>query len=139
MNLLSLADVPPVQLDAGRTVRDAVDAMMSKNVGAVAVTDNGRLAGIFTERDVMTKIVNARLDPDRTPLRQVMSSPVYTVPATLHVQDALRNMLDRHVRHLIISSDGRTAQGILSIRNTMQFMLDYLQQNLRQMESYLGR
>jgi CBS domain-containing protein len=139
MNLLTLADVPPLQIEAAKTVGEAVDAALESRVGAIAVTENGRLVGIFTERDVMTKIVKPRLDPDRTVLRDVMSSPVWTVPATMHVQDALRLMLDRHVRHLIISSDGKAAQGILSIRNVMQYMLDYLQQNLRQMESYLGR
>jgi len=139
MNLLQVADVPALQLEATRTVRDAVNGMMSRNVGAVVVTENGKIAGIFTERDVMTKVVNGRLDPDRTPLHQVMNAPVYSVPATLYVQDALRNMLDRRVRNLVISSDGRTAQGTVALSSLMQFMLDYLQQNLRQMESYLGR
>jgi signal-transduction protein with cAMP-binding, CBS, and nucleotidyltransferase domain len=139
MNLLSVADLPALQLETTRTVRDAVDAMMARNVGAVAITENGRLTGIFTERDVMTKVVNGRLDPDRTPLHQVMSSPVYHVPATMYVQDALRNMLDRRVRNLVLSSDGRTAQGIVALSSLMKFMLDYQEKNLRQMESYLGR
>ena len=131
MNLLTLADVPPVEVDVTATVGNAVDAALEARVGAVAVVENGRLVGIFTERDVMTKIVKARLDPDKTPLRQVMSSPVWTVPATMPVQDALKLMNDRHVRHLIVSSDGNVAQGILSLRNVMQYMLDYLQKNLR--------
>lgn len=139
MNLLTLADVPPIELEVSDTVGRAVDAAMEARVGAVAVVEKGRLVGIFTERDVMTKVVKPRLDPDKTPLRDVMSSPVWTVPATMHVQDALRLMLDRHTRHLIISSDGNKAQGVLSIRNVMQYMLDYLQKNLKQMESYLGR
>ncbi len=139
MNVMSLADVPPLTVDAAVTVGEAVDAALEARVGAVAVMENGVLAGIFTERDLMTKIVKDRLDPDRTVLRDVMSSPVWTVPPTMHAQDALRTMLDRHVRHLIISSDGAHAEGIVSIRNVMQYMLEYLQKNLKQMESYLGR
>jgi signal-transduction protein with cAMP-binding, CBS, and nucleotidyltransferase domain len=139
MNLLSVADIPALQLETTRTVRDAVDAMMARNVGAVAITENGRLTGIFTERDVMTKVVNGRLDPDRTPLHQVMSAPVYHVPATMYVQDALRSMLDRRVRNLVISSDGHAAQGIVALSSLMKFMLEYQEKNLRQMESYLGR
>jgi CBS domain-containing protein len=139
MNLLTLADVPPIEVQASDSVWKAVDAAVAARVGAVAVLDNGRLVGIFTERDLMKKVVHPKLDLDKTPMRDVMSSPVWTVPATMHVQDALRLMLERHTRHLIISSDGNKAQGVLSIRNVMQYMLDYLQKNLRQMESYLGR
>ena len=139
MNLLTLADVPATQLDVARTAGDAVDAMIEARVGAVAVMEQGVLVGIFTERDVMKKVTKPRLDPDRVVLRDVMSSPVWTVPATMHVQEALRQMFDRHVRHLIISADGRVPEGILSIRNVVQYMLDYLQKNLRQMESQPGR
>jgi len=139
MNLLSVADIPAVQLETTRTVRDAVDGMMARKVGVVVVTEQGRITGIFTERDVMTKVVGGRLDPDRTTLGQVMSSPVYHVPATLYVQDALRNMLDRRVRNLVISNDGRVVQGTVALSNLMKFMLEYLEKNLRQMESYLGR
>lgn len=139
MNLLTLADVPPIEVQASDPVWKAIDAAVEARVGAVAVIENGKLVGIFTERDLMKKVVHPKLDPEKTPMRDVMSSPVWTVPATMHVQDALRLMLERHTRHLIISSDGTKPQGVLSIRNVMQYMLDYLQKNLKQMESYLGR
>lgn len=139
MNLIQLAEGKPLLALPTATVGRAVDVALEARVGAIAVVEDGKVVGIFTERDVMTKVVKQRLDPDTTLLRDVMSSPVHTVPPTMHAQEALQTMLERHVRHLVISADGKRVDGIVSIRNVMQFLLDYLQKNLKQMESYLGR
>ena len=63
----------------------------------------------------------------------------YAVRPEMHVQDALRAMVDRNVRHLIISSDGAKVEGIASLRDVLEVMLEYMKKNLTQMESYLGR
>jgi CBS domain-containing protein len=138
MNLLSIAHVPPVEVAPTQTVMDAIDASLPQRVGAVAVMERGRLVGIFTERDVMLKVVHRKRDPQATLIREVMTAPVTTVKADTPVGDVLHMMLQRHIRHLPVSEDGKTVQGMLSIRNVLQYMVEDLQSNLVHLQSYLG-
>lgn len=138
MNLLEIAHVPAVVVAPDATVIEAIEASVPTRVGAVAVVEKNRLIGMFTERDVMLKVVLKRLDPDKTVLRDVMTSPVKTIPPDTPVPEVLRMMLERHIRHLPISPDGKSVMGMLSIRNVLQHMVEDLQTDLRHMESYLG-
>ncbi len=138
MNLLKIAHVPAVEVSPDSTVIEAIEASAPARVGAVAVMEKGRLVGMFTERDVMLKVVLNRLDPDLTVLRGVMTSPVTTVPPNTSVPEVLQLMLEKHFRHLPISEDGQTVQGTLSIRNVLQHMVEDLQQNLHHMEAYVN-
>jgi CBS domain-containing protein len=137
MNLLSIAHVPPAQVSPDDTVMKAIDVSLPQRVGAVAVVEKGRLVGIFTERDVMLKVVHGRLDPETTTVGSVMTAPVMTVPPEAEVADVLRLMVEKHIRHLPISRDGRGVEGMLSIRNVLQFMVEDLQSNLHHMEAYI--
>lgn len=137
MNLLSIAHVPPVVVAPTDSVMNAIDASLPQRVGAVAVIDKGRLVGIFTERDVMLKVVHQKRDPATTAIREVMTSPVMTVQPDMSVGDVLHMMLDRHIRHLPVSEDGKTVLGMLSIRNVLQFMVEDLQTNLHYLQNYL--
>lgn len=138
MNLLEIAHVPAIIVSPDSTVMQAVDASLPARVGAVAVVEKGRMIGIFTERDVMLKVVHQRRDPETTLIREVMTSPVTSVKPDTPVPEVLALMLDRHIRHLPLSSDGSTVEGILSIRNVLQYMVNDLRQNLRHMEAYIG-
>ena len=74
MSLLQWCDEGPATVPLEATVEDAVLAMMDKSVGAVAVIDaQGIVAGMFTERDVLTKFALSRLNPKTTPVRDLMS------------------------------------------------------------------
>lgn len=117
---------------------DAVEASLPAKVGAVAVVEHDRLIGIFTERDLMYKVVHNRLDPDRTLIHEVMTTPVITIPSTMVAEEVLKMMLEKHIRHLPISEDGISAEGMLSIRNVLQFMVVDLKDNLQHMENFLG-
>ncbi|MCH9046916.1 MAG: CBS domain-containing protein [SAR324 cluster bacterium] len=139
MNLLTVAHRPAVEVAPDSSVMEAVEASLPARVGAVAVVEQGRIIGIFTERDVMTKVLPKRLDPDKTQVREVMTSPVITVPPTLHIDDVWNLMLEKHIRHLPISEDGRTVLGMLSIRNVLELLVQTLKENLKYMESYMGR
>ena len=138
MNLLTIAHIPPIQVTPRDSVMQAVDASLPAKVGAVTVVEKGRLVGIFTERDLMFKVVHKRLDVDATLVGEVMTAPVLTIPAETPVDEVLHMMLEKHIRHLPISEDGIAADGMLSIRNVLQFMVIDLQDNLRHLENYLG-
>lgn len=119
----------PVEATAERAIR----TMLDRDVGAVAVVDeNHRVAGIFTERDVLRRLSLGEHDPRKISVREVMTTPVeMATPATTAVE-ALATMVERHYRHLpIVDDDGRLL-GMLSIRNVLQAQIDTLTRQLDQ-------
>ena len=138
MNLLKIAHVPPICVAPDATVLDAIEASLPARVGAVAVVEDGALVGIFTERDVMLKVVHRRLDPETTRIRDVMTTPVIRIAPTMPPREVLSLMLDKHIRHLPISEDGVSVVGMLSIRNILQFLVNDLTEDLHHMQSFIG-
>ena len=137
MNILKIADIPPALVGLTATVLEAVEVMVSKRVGAVAVVRQDRLAGIFTERDVMLRVVLARLDPTTTAMADVMTPSVESATVNTTAGEALAVMVERHFRHLpILDSEGRVL-GMISVRNLLQSHVEDLTQQLDSMENYL--
>src|SRR2546425_13121699 len=91
---------------ASDTVRDAVKMMSEKNVGAVAVLDSGRLVGVFSERDVMARVVAAGLDPDKTLVSNVMTKDIVVADPRDTVDAALQKMHKVGCRHLPVVKEG---------------------------------
>ena len=105
-----------LQLPPDATVRSAALAMREHHVGAVLVTAYDRLAGIFTERDMVNRVVAESRDPDRTTLAEVMTADPDTIAPTTTAIEALRRMDDGGYRHLPIVENGRIV-GIVSRRD----------------------
>jgi CBS domain-containing protein len=97
-------------------VREVVDAMAKRRFGAVPVVENGRLVGIFTERDVLVRVVAARKDPETTRLGEVMTANPDTVKSSDAVLHALELMNQHGYRHLPVV-DGERLVGLVSIRD----------------------
>jgi CBS domain-containing protein len=137
MSLLKIAHVPPAHVEPGASVLHAVEVMAEEGVGAVAVVEEGQLRGIFTERDVMLRVVLRNRRPQDTQISEVMTSPVETVLEETSAEEALTHMLDRHLRHLpIVGEDGRLL-GMLSIRNLLEHMVEDLSRELHSLDQYL--
>jgi CBS domain-containing protein len=105
-----------LELPATATVRGAARAMRERHVGAVLVTADGHLDGIFTERDMVNRVVAEGRDPDRTTLAEVMTADPDTIAPTTTAIEALRLMNDGGYRHLPIVERGRVV-GIVSRRD----------------------
>jgi CBS domain-containing protein len=105
-----------LELPATATVRSAARAMRERHVGAVLVTADGHLDGIFTERDMVNRVVAEGRDPDRTTLAEVMTADPDTIAPTTTAIEALRLMNDGGYRHLPIVERGRVV-GIVSRRD----------------------
>ena len=137
MNLLKIADVPATTISPATTVSDAVDVMMRNRVGAVAVVEQSLLRGIFTERDVMTRVVAPHLDPRETKVVDVMTDKVEAITVQTSAAEALKLMVERHFRHLpILGSDGQI-KGMVSVRNLLQNRIEYLSHELDGLAAYL--
>ncbi|HEY7617003.1 MAG TPA: CBS domain-containing protein, partial [Terriglobales bacterium] len=112
---------------------------LQRHVGAVAVVDSERrIAGIFTERDVLLKLALSGRDLETTPVREMMTTPVELATAETTPGEALATMVERHFRHLpVADNDGRVI-GMLSIRDLLQWRIDDLSQELDSLEQYVS-
>jgi len=137
MGLLKIADVPAAEIDAGATVLNAVHAMARERVGAVAVMERGELKGIFTERDLMLRVVQQERNPRETKVRDVMTSPVATTHDKTPAVEAMDLMLERHLRHLPVVTDDGQLLGMLSIRGLLQDRVEDLHRELHSIDQYL--
>ncbi len=137
MSILHLCDDKPATVGPEDTVAHAISVMLDMRVGAVAVIDGEhRVAGIFTERDVLKKLSLSGKDPNQTPVKEMMTTPVELATLETSPGEALEEMIECHFRHLpIIDNDGRLL-GILSIRNVLEWRIDELTQKLDTMEQY---
>ncbi len=117
-----IADILPRQdvltLSPGATVDQAARLMASRHVGAVLVADDGALKGIFTERDIVEKVVAVGLAPEQTRLSQVMTARPVTIAPHTPVRMAVGEMRERHLRHLPVMRDGGIV-GIVSLRDVV--------------------
>jgi CBS domain-containing protein len=139
MSVLELCDreIAAVGLDA--SVAEAINKMLDHHVGAVAVVDSDyRVAGIFTERDVLRKLSLSRLDPHSTSVRDLMTTPVEMATRGTGAGEALGIMLERHFRHLPVADDSGKLLGILSIRNLLEWRVDDLSRELEALEQYVS-
>jgi CBS domain-containing protein len=99
----------------GDSLRAAAGRMWRQQTGSLLITEDGRLAGIITERDVL-RAVALGADPDKSSVDDVMTAEVFTVPPDMPVQDAARLMASRWIRHLPVV-DGEELLGVVSMRD----------------------
>jgi CBS domain-containing protein len=136
MNILEMCDWETATVPVDATAEQAIRTMLDRNVGAVAVIDdNHRVAGIFTERDVLRRLALGEHDPRKISVREVMTAPVEMATRATTAGEALATMVERHYRHLPIVDDNGQLLGMLSIRNLLQAQIDTLKRQLDQARS----
>jgi CBS domain-containing protein len=127
MSLLTWCDEGPATVSVLASVDEAIRMMIDKTVGAVAVIDDqGVVAGMFTERDVLAKFALSGNDPKTTPVRDLMSPIVEMATEETTPSEALAVMLERHYRHMPIVDDHGKVLGICSIRNILEARVEDL-------------
>jgi CBS domain-containing protein len=136
VSILRFCDEEPTVVRADSTAADAIRAMVASHVGAVAVVDGQRVVGIFTERDVLSKLALSGVDPARIPVKELMSTPVETITPDTSPGDAFATMIGHHFRHLpVVDRSGKLLR-ILSIRNLLEAQMEELRQQLDSLEQY---
>jgi len=131
-----IKDQESYQADLGHTVLETVRAMVELNIGAVPVLHNGKLVGIFSERDLMKRVVAEGLDPSSTCMAEVMTDD----PLTINTNDDLENcmtLMRRHnFRHLPVCHDGQLV-GMVSLRDILLHDLNEKDDEVRMMRAYI--
>jgi len=137
MNLLKIGK-EPVAIDSSATVIKALHEMEKAKVGAILVVDDNQLNGVFTERDLMMRVVLKDKSPESTPVTDVMTSPVLTIMKDGEPDDVLKLMREKHIRHLpLVNADG-DVEGMISIRHLLTEKVEHLTQELDSLEAYIS-
>ena len=118
------------------SVSEAVHAMAEHNVGIVAVVDGDSLVGVFSERDVVRRVVDRGLDAAQTTVEQVMTTELVLGDVNEDCQVAMMKMDRANIRHLPIVSDGRIVS-MLSIRDLMRAEIDNTGVEIEHLRAYL--
>jgi CBS domain-containing protein len=118
------------------TVADVARRMAELHVGAILVLDGDQLRGVFSERDLMNRVVLARRDPERTPVGEVMSRDLATVDELAPIEEAMETMRRCGCRHLPVLR-GAKVVSFLSMRDVMNYELERKTEELHHMRSYI--
>jgi CBS domain-containing protein len=120
----------------GATVKDAVQVMTANNVGIVLVLEGERLVGVFSERDVVRRVVDRGLDPARTPVGDVMTTQLVVGDPDEDYQSAIRKMDQSNIRHLPVVK-GSKMLSMISIRDLIRVDMQDKGEEIRYLREYL--
>ncbi len=118
-------------------VDEAVREMNEKGIGALLVVERGLPVGMFTERDVLRRIVDADRDPALTHVGEVMTKNVLTITPEMQVADVMALMTERRCRHLPVISEGAIV-GMVSIGDLLRWIMLNQENELRLMAQYIA-
>ena len=125
-----------VTVSPAMSVKEAASLMTARHIGAVPVADGSHIVGIFTERDLITRIVAAGVDPVRTPVRDVMTPTLVVADAADTYETCLERMRQACIRHLIVL-DREQMAGIISMRDLIEVDLDEKADTLTLLDAYV--
>jgi CBS domain-containing protein len=119
------------------TVREALELMAQKNIGALLVMDGETLAGVFSERDYARKVVLKGKTSNEALVKDVMAAEVITLMSTHSMEQCMQIMTDHHIRHLPIM-DKQHVKGLISIGDVVKEMMAHQKATIEQLHSYIA-
>lgn len=118
------------------SVFDAIAKMTDKGVGALLVIDEGSLVGIVSERDYTRKVILQGRSSKETTVQEIMTAPVYVASPTDTIEDAMRLMTERRVRHLPVV-EGDDVVGVVSIGDLVKWIISAQQEQIAHLEQFI--
>lgn len=135
-DLLARKGTVVISVAPGDTVLQAAHVMNDKGIGGVVVMTGAKLVGIFTERDIMRRVVAATRDPATTLVSEVMTAEPMTITAEMQVAVCRAMMSARRVRHLPVVHDG-TLVGVVTSGDVLAFEVAHAEAQIEQLEKYV--
>lgn len=123
-------------IDENRSTLEAAMVMTEEFIGSVVVTRSSKIIGIFTERDLMMRVVGKRKDPEKVTIKDVMSESLITVGPKDSAGYCLNLMKEHRCRHLLVFA-GDEFLGIVSLRDMVTLMLDEKEELIGHLEKYI--
>ncbi len=124
-------------VDAGDPVRTAIQMMADHFIGALPVLQNGKLAGIVSERDYARKVVLLGRNSLETSVAMIMSAPVIQVGPQQTVNECMQIMTDKRIRHLPVVEDGKLI-GVISIGDCVKAVIDEQRHEIEDLRRYIA-
>ena len=131
-----IKDQETYQAELGHTVLETVRAMVERNIGAVPIIHSGQLVGIFSERDLMRRVVAEGRDPRSTCMAEVMTDDPLVVGTGEDLETCMTLMRRHGFRHLPVCHDGQLI-GMVSLRDILLHDLDEKDDEMRMMRAYI--
>ena len=119
------------------TVLEAIRKMNQHRIGALVVMSGDRVAGIFTERDVLQRVVGAELEPAEITVSEVMTRDVFCAPPTTDVDELSEIMRSQHVRHIPICNESGELMGMISIGDVNAMHASHQQATIHYLNDYI--
>lgn len=127
----------PITMRGDATVLRAAETMSQDRVGAVVVVDDdGQPVGIFTERDLMVRVVVPRRDPATLRLEEVMTRELFTVAPGRATAEVRQQLQSRHIRHIPVVEEGRLIE-VLSLRDVLRHDLEACSREVQHLTDYI--
>lgn len=124
------ANHPPIIVEADTPLSEVLEKMRAAGRGAVLVLQNGRLTGIFTERDVLLRVAGFPIDVEHTAVGSQMTQEPHTLPADTSVAFALNKMVVEGFRHIpLVDEEGRPT-GMVSMRDLIDYLSDFFSKDV---------
>jgi CBS domain-containing protein len=117
-------------------VYDAIEIMANKHVGALMVVSEDKLVGVVSERDYARKVILQGKSSKQTLVKEIMTSPAIYLTPEQSVEDGMRVMTDKHIRHLPIVENGELL-GVVSIGDLVKWVISAQQYTISQLHSYI--
>jgi CBS domain-containing protein len=123
-------------VQSGITVYNALELMFEKSIGALLVVDNGKFVGIFTERDYARKLILKGKSSKETLIREVMTERPITVALDTSIEDCMKIMSDKKIRHLPVMENEKLV-GLISVGDVVKFIIEEQKFIIENLEQYI--
>lgn len=135
-NIIQTKGSAVFSITSGTTVYNALELMFEKSIGALLVVDNGKFVGIFTERDYARKLILKGKSSKDTLIREVMTERPITVTPDTSIEDCMKIMTERKIRHLpVMEHDGLV--GLISVGDVVKFIIEEQKFIIENLEQYI--
>ncbi|MGD2135918.1 MAG: CBS domain-containing protein [Gemmatimonadales bacterium] len=125
-----------VTMVPGESVLNAARLMNERSIGGIVVAEDDRMVGIFTERDILRRVVAEQLDPAKTTVGDVMTSPVISLKSSATLEECMGLITEKRVRHLpVLDDDG--LEGIVTSGDVLAYQVREQQDTIEYLHSYV--
>ena len=136
-NVLNKKDKTIWSVNPHNTVLETLKIMAEKNVGAVIVLEEGKIAGIFSERDFARHSAKRNIHPEQVLIKEMMTSLIFSVSPNQTTEECMSLMTDKRIRHLPVIEDGRLV-GLISIGDVVKQVIEDQKFSISQLERYVN-
>ena len=134
--LLALKKLPLLTIQTDEYILAAISVMNAYKIGALLVVENEKLVGIFTERDVLLKVIG-HCNPENTRVKDVMTINPLTVTGNMTVCEAMEIITERRFRHLPVMEDNKLI-GLISSGDIMHWLVESQEDEIKNLQHYIA-